>query len=300
MPRRQQHVDSSTLDRARLPVEPIVPPGVEPIATPPALAALALAENPSDDGTQYDLDAARAQAASEQARQGSGSNRAGAPPMLDIILPADSVLEQPFDPSSAEKKEIPYSTPRLSGNEQADQKTCFEYFLSRKVENRSSYEVARVFAIPQALVEKWRKKYQWDREVTALEDNDMLDDQDEANLHDLVGLEMSTITGLQGILGRHNAASTQLEEMKKTPRPTEKGARTEYDNERSRLLTETLSPTMLMNVVESLMTLKKAKIGQRKRRPGKIFFVIAPEMKEKLLREFQNRPTAPEPDTESA
>lgn len=288
------------MDRARLPVEPIIKPGAPLVQTPAALAALALGENPSDDGSTYDLDAARAQAAQAQAGVGSGSPAAGTPTCLDIIPAPDARPEQPIDDLSAEKNEIPYNVPRLSGNESADQKVCFNYFLSRKVENRSSYEVGRVFGIPVALVDKWRKKYAWDREVTAIEDNQMLDDQDEQNLHDLVGLEMQTITGLQGILGRHNAASAELEEMKKRPRPVEKAEKQEWDRERSRLLAETLSPTMLMNIVDNLMVLKKAKIGQRKRQPGKIFFVIDPAMKEKLLKEFQNRPVAPEPDMENA
>jgi hypothetical protein len=285
-------------DQAHLPVEPLIAPGLQPAVPPAALAALALAENPSDDGTTYDLQAARTQAAAEQEQAGSGSAGAGAPPMLDIIPSADS--DSLLPPDSAQKNEIPYSAPRLSGNEDADQKVCFQYFLSRKVENRSSYEVGRVFGIPTALVDRWRKKYQWDREVTAIEDNAMLDDQDEQNLHDLVGLEMMTITGLQGILGRHNAASTELEKMKNTPKPTTKEELLDWKAERSSLLAETLSPSMLINIVDNLMLLKKAKIGQRKRRPGKIFFVIDPATREKLTAEFQRRPTAPEPEEEGA
>lgn len=298
MPRRT--VDTSKLTAAAVPVSPVVKPGQELVQPRAQLARLALGETPDSDGdTAYDLDTAHAQAAAEQGR-GSGSNRVRDPAMLDIIPSPHSAPHQDSGPSPAEKKEepIPYSSPRLSGEELSDQRTCFEYFLSRKHENRTSYEVARLFDIPTALVDRWRKKYQWDREVTAIEDNAMLDDQDERNLHDLVGLEMATIQGLQGILGRHNAASTQLEEMKKTPRPSVKPLRDAYDAERSRLLAETLSPTMLMNVVDNLMILKKAKIGQRKRRPGKIFFVIDPQIREKLLAEFNNRPTAPEPDEE--
>lgn len=187
----------------------------------------------------------------------------------------------------------------MTGIEESDQKTMFQYYLAQK-ENRSDYEVARVYAVPVDFVRKLHKKYDWDREVGAVEDNEALDQMDQANLHDLIGLEMATITGLQGILGRHNAASTQLELMKNRPRPTEKNAQIEWDAERSRLLSETLSPTMLMNVVDSLMTLKKAKIGQRKRRMGKMYVLADPAVVEKLKREFENRPTAPEPDTESA
>jgi hypothetical protein len=189
--------------------------------------------------------------------------------------------------------------PRLTGLEEADQKVMFEYYKSQH-ENRSDYEVARVFKVPVELVARFRKTYEWDREVTTLEDNASLDEMDQNNLHDLIALEMQTITGLQGILGRHNAASAALEEMKKKPRPEEKNEQIAWDNERGRLLRETMSPTMLMNIVDSLMTLKKAKIGQRKRKPGKMYVVIAPEMAEKLQKEFNNRPIAPEPDGEGA
>lgn len=189
--------------------------------------------------------------------------------------------------------------PRLTGLEEADQKVMFEYYKSQN-ENRSDYEVARVFKVPVELVARFRKKYEWDREVTTLEDNASLDEMDQNNLHDLIALEMQTITGLQGILGRHNAASAALELMKKLPRPAHDPEKMAWDDERSRLLHETMSPTMLMNIVDSLMTLKKAKIGQRKRKPGKMYVVIAPEMAEKLQKEFNNRPIAPEPDGEGA
>jgi hypothetical protein len=189
------------------------------------------------------------------------------------------------------------TNPRLTGLEEADQKVMFEYYLAQH-QDRSCYEVARVFGVPVELVERFAKKYEWDRQVTALEDNAMLDRLDESNLHDLVALEMQTITGLQGILGRHNAASAALEEMKKVPRPDKNPERMDWDNNRSRYLGETLSPTMLMNIVESLMTLKKAKIGQRKRKPGHIYVVVDPLKAEKMKGEFERRPGPPEPELE--
>ena len=320
MPRRQK-LDIGALNHGIVPTEPAIAPGLEDVQPSAALAALTYGSIPSDDGSSdYDLDAARTAArtartadADAQAQGGSRSEAGSAPPMLDIIPSPHAASHQATDGThdslektkkeAAEAEEttaIPYVSRRLSGNEDADQKVCFEYFLSRKTENRSSYDVARVFGIPTELVDRWRKKYAWDREVAAIEDNQMLDDQDEQNLHDLVGLEMATITGLQGILGRHNAASAELERMKNQPKPTERHALEEWKAERARLLSETLSPTMLMNVVDNLMILKKAKIGQRKRRPSKIFFVVDPAMKEKLIKDFQSRPTAPEPDTEGA
>jgi nitrate reductase NapAB chaperone NapD len=51
---------------------------------------------------------------------------------------------------------------------------------------------------------------------------------------------------------------------------------------------------MLMNVAEQLMTLKKAKIGQRKRKPGRMFIVIDPAKAEQLKKDFEARPVAPE------
>jgi hypothetical protein len=215
--------------------------------------------------------------------------------MLDIILPPDT--SDALSPEIQQKIAI---NPRLTGLEEADQKVMFQYYVARTGKARSAYEVARVFSVPEEFVERLRKKYEWDRECTALEDNAMLDEQDETNLHDLVALEASTISGLQGILGRHNAASAALELMKTTPRPEETHARIEWDNERSRLLSETVSATMLMNIVDALMTLKKAKIGQRKRKMGKMYVLADPAMVEKLQREFNNRPTAPEPDQEGA
>jgi hypothetical protein len=232
------------------------------------------------------------QAEAQQAG-GSTSERAGAPPMLDIILPADT-----SDPLSPELQQEIALNPRLTGLEEADQKVMFQYYVSRTGKARSAYEVGRVFKVPEDFVERLRKKYEWDRECTALEDNAMLDEQDETNLHDLVALEASTISGLQGILGRHNAASAALERMKKTARPEETHARIEWDNERSRLLSETVSATMLINIADEIMLLKKAKVGQRKRKMGHMYVVVDPAKAEQLQREFNNRPATPEPDQE--
>jgi hypothetical protein len=296
MPRRQVNSDILSKGRDQLPRSPAIKPGQALAAVPAALAALSTAGQPDQDGTRYDLDAARAQAATAQ-QAGSTSDRAVPPPMLDIILPshADDLLE----PSPAELQKNIALNPRLTGLEEADQRVMFEYYKSQN-ENRSDYEVARVFKVPLELVTRFRKKYEWDREVTALEDNTSQDEMDKNNLHDLIALEMQTIMGLQGIIGRHNAASTQLEEMKKTPRPEEKNEQIKWDAERGRLLHETMSPTMLMNMVDSLMILKKAKIGQRKRKMGKMYVLADPATIEKLQREFNNRPIAPEPDAEGA
>lgn len=298
MPRRTVDSDALTKARAQLPKSPSIAPGLAETPTPAALQALATTGQPDEDGTRYDLEAARAQAAAAQ-QGGSRSDRAGAPPMLDIIPPSHAA--DPLPPSAPPElqKNITLN-PRLTGLEEADQKVMFQYYVSRTGKARSAYEVGRVFKVPEELVERLRKKYEWDRECTALEDNAMLDEQDEANLHDLVALEMQTITGLQGILGRHNAASASLEQMKKNPRPVEKNEQIAWDAERGRLLHETMSPTMLMNVVDSLMLLKKAKIGQRKRKMGKMYVMADPATVEKLQREFNNRPTTPEPDGESA
>ena len=295
MPRRT-HVDTVPLDRGRLPVSPLLAPGQPDTPTPAALARLALAENPGDEGTTYDLEAARKQAAATQ-QAGSRSNRAGAPPMLDIIPQPHTGDASPTSPPDLQKKSA--LNPRLTGEEESDQKVMFEYYLAQK-ENRSDYEVARVFAVPLDLVARWRKKYQWDREVTALEDNDALDQLDQSNLHDLIALEMSTISGLQGNLNRSNKATAELEQMKQLPEPADKDEKRERAEKASSLRGQILSPSMLMNVVESLMTLKKAKIGQRKRKMGHLYVQADPATIEKLQREFNNRPTAPEPDMESA
>jgi len=294
MPRRT--VDSTKLDKGTRPREPIITPGQPLTTAPPALAGLATAGQPDQDGTVYDLDAAREQAIA-QAEAGSRSNRPEPPHMLNII-PQPHVGSKPTFLASELQNKIALN-PRLTGLEEADQKVMFEYYKGQH-ENRSDYEVARVFKVPVELVTRFRKTYEWDREVTTLEDNASLDEMDQNNLHDLIALEMQTITGLQGILGRHNAASAALEEMKKTPRPTEKNEQIAWDAERGRLLHETMSPTMLMNIVDSLMTLKKAKIGQRKRKPGKMYVVISNEMAEKLQKEFNNRPMTAEPDGEGA
>lgn len=217
--------------------------------------------------------------------------------MLNIIPDLHAADSLPT-PSPELQKNITLN-PRLTGLEEADQKVMFEYYKGQH-ENRSDYEVARVFKVPVDLVARFRKKYEWDREITAMEDNASLDEMDQNNLHDLIALEMQTITGLQGILGRHNAASESLEQMKKMPRPVEKNEQIAWDAERNRLLHETMSPTMLMNIVDSLMTLKKAKIGQRKRKMGKMYVLADPATIEKLQREFNNRPIAPEPDGEGA
>jgi hypothetical protein len=183
----------------------------------------------------------------------------------------------------------------LNGEEEADQKVLFEYYLALK-QDRSDYEVARVFKMPIELVARWRKKYQWDREVTALEDNEALDRLDESNLHDLIALEMATISGLQGNLNRSNKAQAELEQMKELPAPATKEEAHARSEQASTLRGQILSPSMLMNVVESLMTLKKAKIGQRKRKMGHMYVMVDPGMAEKLQREFNSRPVAPEPD----
>jgi len=174
----------------------------------------------------------------------------------------------------------------------------FEYFLALK-QDRSDYEVARVFSVPLELVARWRKKYQWDREVTALEDNDALDRLDESNLHDLIALEMSTISGLQGNLNRSNKAQAELEQMKLLPEAADKDEKKERAERASGFRGQILSPSMLMNVVEALTKLKNAKIGQRKRKMGKMYVLADPATIEKLQREFNNRPIAPEPDGES-
>ena len=294
MPRRQ--VSGAVSKATTRPREPIVTPG-QPLASVPAsLAALATQGQPSQDGTVYDLEAAREQAIA-QAKAGSRSNSAEPPHMLNIILQPHADDSLPTSPPELQKNTA--LNPRLTGLEEADQKVMFEYYKGQH-ENRSDYEVARVFKVPVELVARFRKKYEWDREVTTLEDNASLDEMDQNNLHDLIALEMQTITGLQGVLGRHNAASESLEQMKKNPRPVEKNEQIAWDAERGRLLHETMSPTMLMNIVDSLMTLKKAKIGQRKRKPGKMYVIIPPEMAEKLQKEFNNRPIAPEPDGEGA
>jgi hypothetical protein len=294
MPRRQ--VDSQALTKASRPREPIIAPGQALAAVPASLQALTTQGQPDQEGTVYDLDAAREQAIA-QAEAGSRSNSTVPPHMLNII-PQPHVAPLLPTPSPELQNKIALN-PRLTGLEEADQKVMFEYYKGQH-ENRSDYEVARVFKVPVELVARFRKKYEWDREVTTLEDNASLDEMDQNNLHDLIALEMQTITGLQGILGRHNAASAQLEEMKKTPRPEEKVAQIAWDAERGRLLHETMSPTMLMNIVDSLMTLKKAKIGQRKRKMGKMYVLADPATIEKLQREFNNRPIAPEPDGEGA
>lgn len=219
--------------------------------------------------------------------------------MLNII-PQPHADDPSSTPSPPELQKNIALNPRLTGLEEADQKVMFQYYVSRTGKARSAYEVGRVFKVPEEFVERLRKKYEWDRECTALEDNAMLDEQDETNLHDLVALEASTISGLQGILGRHNAASAQLEEMKKLPRPAHDPEKMVWDNERSRLLSETVSATMLIKISDEIMLLKKAKIGQRKRKPGKMYVVIDPAMAEKLQKEFNNRPVAPEPDGEGA
>jgi hypothetical protein len=294
MPRRT--VDSQALTKGTRPREPIVTPG-QPLAPVPAsLAALATAGQPDQEGTRYDLEAAHEQVIA-QAEAGSRSNRAEPPHMLNIILPPHSAL--PSAPSPPELQNKIALNPRLTGLEEADQKVMFQYYKGQH-ENRSDYEVARVFKVPVELVARFRKTYEWDREVTTLEDNASLDEMDQNNLHDLIALEMQTITGLQGFLGRHNAASASLEQMKKLPRPAHDPEKMAWDDERNRLLHETMSPTMLMNIVDSLMTLKKAKIGQRKRKPGKMYVIINDEMAAKLQKEFNNRPIAPEPDGEGA
>lgn len=270
-------------------------------ALDPALNALAHAYPKDENGQRYDLAAAQEQAPKGPQKAGSRSNRAGAPPMLDII-PAPLSAPSPDSPDEFAKKtgltpdsiqDLLAHAPRLSGNEDADQKTLYQLYLALK-EHRSAYEVGRLAGISVEVVEFMARKYQWDREVRAIEDTDVLDVLDETNLHDLILLEMQTISGLQGIMNRHTAASAELLNIKKQPPVQTKEEREERKADIKFQTDQTLSPTMLMNVAEQLMTLKKAKIGQRKRKPGRMFLVIDPAKAEQLKKDFESRPIAPE------
>lgn len=280
----------------------IMPGDLVDAAIDPALDALAHSYPKDENGQRYDLAAAQEHAPKGPQKAGSRSNRAGAPPMLDIIPAPLSASSSPVSPDEFAKKtgltpdsiqELLAHAPRLSGNEDADQKTLYQLYLALK-EHRSAYEVGRLAGISVEVVEFMARKYQWDREVRAIEDTDVLDVLDETNLHDLILLEMQTISGLQGIMNRHTAASAELLNIKKLPAPVGKEEREERKADIKFQIDQTLSPTMLMNVAEQLMTLKKAKIGQRKRKPGRMFIVIDPAKADQLKKDFASRPIAPE------
>jgi hypothetical protein len=301
MPRRTSRAANDNIG-AHGPTAAVIMPGdLVPVAIDPRLDALTHAYPEDENGQRYDLAAAQEHAPKGPPGDGSRSNRAAPAPMLDII-PAALSAPSPSSPDEFAKKtglsadsiqELLAHAPRLSGNEDADQKTLFQLYLALK-EHRSAYEVARLAGISVDVVEFMARKYQWDREVHAIEDSDVLDAMDETNLHDLILLEMQTISGLQGIMNRHTAASAELLGIKELP-PTETKEQREERKADIRFQTDqTLSPTMLLKVAEQLMTLKKAKIGQRKRKPGRMFIIIDPAKAEQLKKDFESRPIAPE------
>jgi hypothetical protein len=271
------------------------------VAIDPALDALAHAYPEDENGQRYDLAAAQEHAPKARQAGRSTSDRDPSPPMLDIIPASLSAPSSPSPDEFAKKtgltadsiQDLLAHAPRLSGNEDADQKTLYQLYLALK-EHRSAYEVGRLAGISVDVVEFMARKYQWDREVRAIEDTDVLDVLDETNLHDLILLEMQTISGLQGIMNRHTAASAELDQLKRLPEPADKDERKERAEQASTFRGQILSPTMLMNVAEQLMTLKKAKIGQRKRKPGRMFIVIDPAKADQLKKDFESRPVAPE------
>jgi hypothetical protein len=279
----------------------IMPKDLVNVPIDPALNALAHSYPSDENGQRYDLAAAQEHAPKGPPTDGSRSNRVPSPPMLNII-PASLTASSPASPDEFAKKtglaadsiqELLAHAPRLSGNEDADQKTLFQLYLALK-EHRSAYEVGRLAGISVEVVEFMARKYQWDRQVHAIEDSDVLDVMDETNLHDLILLEMQTISGLQGIMNRHTAASAELLGIKELPPVQTKEEREERKADIKFQTDQTLSPTMLMNVAEQLMTLKKAKIGQRKRKPGRMFIVIDPAKAEQLKKDFEARPIAPD------
>lgn len=303
MPRRTSRAANDNIGKHGPTAAIIMPSDLVKVPIDPALEALTHAYPEDENGQRYDLAAAQEHAPkSPPTDAGSRSNRPAPPPMLTII-PASLTAPSPSFPDEFAKKtgltadsiqELLAHAPRLSGNEDADQKTLFQLYLALK-EHRSAYEVGRLAGISVEVVEFMARKYQWDRQVHAIEDTDVLDAMDETNLHDLILLEMQTISGLQGIMNRHTAASAELLGIKELPPTETKEQREERKADIKFQTDQTLSPTMLLKVAEQLMTLKKAKIGQRKRKPGRMFMIIDPAKAEQLKKDFASRPIAPEP-----